>query len=272
MRSRSSCSSRQTALSSGTRPCATLEAIRVCLHRHPHRCRRHTPPLPPQQHPRCPCRVPHSSILPRSSQRIHCFLCITRPSSALLRCRCLSPHPTPRSKPSSTPTRSHASHTSPTLRRHAVPCAVCFAAYFGGREAVQALLENQRTRGIVALNSSALRGHHSGFLPIHATVAAGDMKTYEFLVKLPGIPDRLQSIANPTIKTRPSDPHMHKRTSPDSPAAAASPAASDLAASDLAAYYHVYPSYSPRPSDARDPRFPSHQTCSDCTSARLLER
>lgn len=82
---------------------------------------------------------------------------------------------------------------------------MCSACYFGNREALKLLLTNERTRAIVDLNAPSLRCRRSGFLPVHAAVAGGRVSMYEFLVTLPGVPDRQQRLCNPSIKTRPQE-------------------------------------------------------------------
>jgi ankyrin repeat protein len=87
-----------------------------------------------------------------------------------------------------------------------------FACYFGGVAALRALFNSSRTRDLINLNSPALRCRRSGFLPVHTAVAGGNPEMYEFLVTLPGVPERLQRVANPTIKTRPRNPLALKLT------------------------------------------------------------
>ena len=51
--------------------------------------------------------------------------------------------------------------------------AVGYACYFGAIDTVRKLLSHPRTAAIVDLNSDDLRCARSGYLPVHAAVAAG---------------------------------------------------------------------------------------------------
>lgn len=75
---------------------------------------------------------------------------------------------------------------------------LAYACYFGATEVVGKLLSHPKTRDIVDLNEDACS--LSGFLPLHAAVASGDVSTVEFLLTLQGMSRETRNTKKAEIK------------------------------------------------------------------------